>query len=123
MRIVISSIVGASLLAAFALAHPQRAARLTVQKDEALQLLAQQAAQAAQAAQTAGRDDAAALHREIAEQRDVIERQRVAYNEDMDALVRELRAQQLGRAEQSGGGAVGGVVVVVRGRGDAAVVC
>ena len=55
-----------SLLAAFALAHPQRAARLTVQKDEALQLLAQQAAQAAQ---TAGRDDAAALHREIAEQR------------------------------------------------------
>ena len=33
----------------------------------------------------------------------------------------ELGAQQLGRAEQSGGGAVGGVVV--RGRGDAAVVC
>ena len=61
-----------------------------------MQLLAQQAAQAAQ---TAGRDDAAALHREIAEQRGVIERQRVAYNEDMDALVRELRAQQLPAAQ------------------------
>ena len=71
-------------------------ARLTVQKDEALQLLAQQAAQAAQ---TAGRDDAAALHREIAEQRDVIERQRVAYNAQVGEIVRELRAQQVGQAQ------------------------
>ena len=64
-----------------------------------MQLLAQQAAQAAQAAQTAGRDDAAALRGVIDEQRGVIERQRVAYNEDMDALVRELRAQQLPAAQ------------------------